>query len=168
MVARSPIAFEGLFDSWPSGVFAPPPGAEDDEEMIHAVLIFNNSGRPRLSRFYTPMAGGSGAEQRALRLIFSLVSRRPEKAANFADAPELQPLLASFVGAGPPAAAPKPAPFDGEPDASVDTCPLRIIYRQFATLYFVFVVDAAESELGILDLIQVGIFPHDSDSYLLI
>lgn len=131
------------------------------------MLIFNNSGRPRLSRFYTPLAGGSGAEQRALRLIYSLVSRRPDKAANFADAPELEPLLASFVGAGPPAAAPKPVPFDdadvdvdvhtgAAPAAStVDTCPLRIIYRQFATLYFVFVVDAAESELGILDLIQV-------------
>ncbi|CAG8455260.1 13891_t:CDS:2 [Ambispora leptoticha] len=31
----------------------------------------------------------------------------------------------------------------------------RIIYRHYATLYFVFVVDEAESELGILDLIQV-------------
>ena len=31
----------------------------------------------------------------------------------------------------------------------------KIIYRHYATLYFVFVVDASESELGILDLIQV-------------
>ncbi|KAJ1880647.1 Sigma-adaptin 3A [Coemansia sp. RSA 1722] len=31
----------------------------------------------------------------------------------------------------------------------------RIIYRHYATLFFVFVVDASESELGILDLIQV-------------
>lgn len=30
-----------------------------------------------------------------------------------------------------------------------------MIYRHYATLYFVFVVDEAESELGILDLIQV-------------
>ncbi|EGF82035.1 hypothetical protein BATDEDRAFT_23280 [Batrachochytrium dendrobatidis JAM81] len=30
-----------------------------------------------------------------------------------------------------------------------------IIYRHYATLYFVFVADASESELGILDLIQV-------------
>jgi len=29
------------------------------------------------------------------------------------------------------------------------------VYRNYATLYFVFVVDGAESELGILDLIQV-------------
>lgn len=31
----------------------------------------------------------------------------------------------------------------------------RVIYRHYATLYFVFVVDESESELGILDLIQV-------------
>ena len=31
----------------------------------------------------------------------------------------------------------------------------KIIYRHYATLYFIFVVDGSESELGILDLIQV-------------
>merc|ERR1712125_25339 len=31
----------------------------------------------------------------------------------------------------------------------------KIIYRHFATLYFIFVADTAESELGVLDLIQV-------------
>ncbi len=31
----------------------------------------------------------------------------------------------------------------------------RVIYRHYATLYFIFVVDGSESELGILDLIQV-------------
>ena len=30
-----------------------------------------------------------------------------------------------------------------------------LIYRHYATLYFVFAVDSSESELGILDLIQV-------------
>ena len=34
----------------------------------------------------------------------------------------------------------------------------RLIYRHYATLYFVFCVDSSESELGILDLIQVRIF----------
>lgn len=33
----------------------------------------------------------------------------------------------------------------------------RVVYRNYATLYFVFVVDGAESELGILDLIQVSV-----------
>ena len=31
----------------------------------------------------------------------------------------------------------------------------KIIYRHYATLYFILVVDGSESELGILDLIQV-------------
>ena len=31
----------------------------------------------------------------------------------------------------------------------------KIVYRHYATLYFVFLVDSSESELGILDLIQV-------------
>ena len=34
----------------------------------------------------------------------------------------------------------------------------RLIYRHYATLYFVFCVDSNESELGILDLIQVSLF----------
>ena len=35
-------------------------------------------------------------------------------------------------------------------------CPdQRIVYRHYATLYFCFIVDQQESELGILDLIQV-------------
>lgn len=32
---------------------------------------------------------------------------------------------------------------------------IKVIYRNYATLYFVFIVDDQESELGILDLIQV-------------
>lgn len=31
----------------------------------------------------------------------------------------------------------------------------KLIYRHYATLYFVFCVDQSESELGVLDLIQV-------------
>merc|ERR1712124_110954 len=38
----------------------------------------------------------------------------------------------------------------------------KIIYQHFATLYFIFVVDGAESELGILDLIQVFVQALDS------
>ena len=39
----------------------------------------------------------------------------------------------------------------------------RIVYRQYATLFFIFAIDASESELGILDLIQArasGPPPH--------
>ena len=38
----------------------------------------------------------------------------------------------------------------------------KIVYRHYATLYFVFVVDGNESELGILDLIQVFVEALDS------
>ncbi|KAJ2316678.1 Sigma-adaptin 3A [Coemansia sp. RSA 2702] len=38
---------------------------------------------------------------------------------------------------------------------SINGTDTRIIYRHYATLYFVFVTDLSESELGILDLIQV-------------
>lgn len=38
---------------------------------------------------------------------------------------------------------------------------MKVIYRHYATLYFVFVVDSSESELGILDLIQVCCFMRD-------
>lgn len=39
--------------------------------------------------------------------------------------------------------------------ATSDWGPFKIIYRHYATLYFIFAVDQQESELGILDLIQV-------------
>jgi AP-3 complex subunit sigma len=38
----------------------------------------------------------------------------------------------------------------------------KIIYRHFASLFFVMIVDSSESELGILDLLQV--FVHVMDS----
>jgi AP-3 complex subunit sigma len=66
--------------------------------------------------------------------IFSLISSRPPGLCNFLDAPELKAFL------GPKG--------DGDERWTV-------VYRNYATLYFVFVIDAAESELGILDLIQV-------------
>ena len=38
----------------------------------------------------------------------------------------------------------------------------KLIYRHYATLYFVFCVDQSESELGVLDLIQVrSIYTHE-------
>lgn len=58
--------------------------------------------------------------------IYSLVSKRPDTVCNFLEGSKLL--------------------------GGKDT---RVIYRHYATLYFVFVVDESESELGILDLIQV-------------
>jgi len=99
--------------------------------MIHAVLIFNTSGVSRLTKFYTPLHQST---QSVVQKIFSLVNTRPAGLCNFLDAPELE----EFLG------------FKGDADER-----WRVVYRSYATLYFVFVVDGAESELGILDLIQV-------------
>lgn len=65
-------------------------------------------------------------QQALVQEIFSLVSKRPDTACNFLEGSKLL--------------------------GGKDT---RVIYRHYATLYFVFVVDESESELGILDLIQV-------------
>jgi len=98
--------------------------------MIHAVLIFNTSGVARLTKFYTPLHQSS---QTLVQKIFSLICSRPLGLCNFLDAPELEAFL-------------------GRKEAGERW---QVVYRNYATLYFVFVVDGAESELGILDLIQV-------------
>ncbi|CAG8738278.1 26580_t:CDS:2, partial [Dentiscutata erythropus] len=67
-----------------------------------------------------------GTQQALLQEIYSLVSKRPDTACNFLEGSQML--------------------------GGKDT---RVIYRHYATLYFVFVVDESESELGILDLIQV-------------
>lgn len=101
---------------------------------IASVLIINNYGKPRLATFYPPVS--TSRQQLLIRTIFRLVSNRPNgELCNFLDAPELKTLL----------------PTSGSP-AQQD---LRVVYRHYATLWFVLVVDQNESELGILDLIQV-------------
>ncbi|EPQ60987.1 Adaptor protein complex sigma subunit [Gloeophyllum trabeum ATCC 11539] len=99
--------------------------------MIHAVLIFNTSGVPRLTKFYSPIHHSS---QTLVQRIFSLICTRPAGLCNFLDAPELEEFLGK---------------------KSHEDERLRVVYRSYATLHFVFLVDASESELGILDLIQV-------------
>ncbi|KAJ3576125.1 hypothetical protein NP233_g625 [Leucocoprinus birnbaumii] len=120
--------------------------------MIHAVLIFNTSGVARLTKFYTPLHQSS---QTLIQKIFSLVISRPATLCNFLDAPELEAYL------GPKTVKKKTegangggADWSGSSGLEEDE-KWRVVYRNYATLYFVFVVDGAESELGILDLIQV-------------
>eukprot|EP00742_Colponemidia_sp_Colp-10_P007467 GILJ01008044.1.p1 GENE.GILJ01008044.1~~GILJ01008044.1.p1 ORF type:complete len:161 (+),score=25.63 GILJ01008044.1:52-534(+) len=64
-------------------------------------------------------------QQEIVRGLFNLISKRSSTACSFVED-------ASFFG----------------PET-------KIIYRHFSTLFFVFAVDSAESELGVLDLIQV-------------
>ncbi|XP_041041936.1 AP-3 complex subunit sigma-1 isoform X3 [Carcharodon carcharias] len=92
--------------------------------MIKAILIFNNHGKPRLSKFYERYS--EDTQQQIIRETFHLVSRRDENVCNFLEGGML-----------------------------IGGADNKLIYRHYATLYFVFCVDSSESELGILDLIQV-------------
>ena len=65
-------------------------------------------------------------QQQVVKDIFGVLSARQENSSSFADA------SSCF----------------GVPGA-------RIVYRQYATLYFIMVIDSNESELSVLDLIQV-------------
>ncbi|KAL9934621.1 hypothetical protein V8E36_006396 [Tilletia maclaganii] len=138
--------------------------------MIISVLVFNNHAKVRLSKFYTPLLLSPARQQALVHRIYQLVSRRTDSACNFLDAPELDALLPHSRpavgdlanGTGTSGAASKAAG-TAKAGASLTSSRevltgddrLRVIYRHYATLYFVFVVDASESELGILDLIQV-------------
>ncbi|KAJ2799926.1 Sigma-adaptin 3A [Coemansia guatemalensis] len=68
----------------------------------------------------------ASAQQDILREIHALVAKRPDTLCNFL-----------------------------EGSRSIGGSDTRIVYRHYATLYFVFVADMSESELGIMDLIQV-------------
>ncbi|XP_065886299.1 AP-3 complex subunit sigma-1-like isoform X2 [Dysidea avara] len=65
-------------------------------------------------------------EQQIIREIFHMVSKRDD-------------LVCNFLEGG----------------SKLGTGDFKLVYRHYATLYFVFCVDSSESELGILDLIQV-------------
>lgn len=65
-------------------------------------------------------------QQRVIRKVFQQVAQRPDSFCNY--------LEGSI------------------PEWGDNT---KIIYRHYATLYFIFAVDSQESDLGILDLIQV-------------
>ncbi|RMZ77837.1 hypothetical protein DV737_g4170, partial [Chaetothyriales sp. CBS 132003] len=100
--------------------------------MINAVLVFNNNGQPRLTKFYTQL--DTATQQSLLSQIFALVSARPAAACNFLPLP---PLLA-------------PNSNSTSPDV-----PTQITYRHYATLYFILISTSTESPLALLDFIQV-------------
>ncbi|KAI4241782.1 MAG: hypothetical protein L6R40_004328 [Gallowayella cf. fulva] len=107
--------------------------------MINAVLVFNNSGQPRLTKFYTQL--DTSVQQRLISEIFTLVSNRPASACNFLPLP---PLLA-----------PPPSASSSSEHTSHSDTPTSITYRHYATLYFILISTSTESPLALLDLIQV-------------
>ncbi|KAB8345886.1 hypothetical protein FH972_022941 [Carpinus fangiana] len=102
--------------------------------MINAVLVFNNAGQPRLTKFYTQL--DTSVQQRLISEIFTLVSHRPASSCNFLPLP---PLLASSSSST-----------TGPSDS-----PSLVTYRHYATLYFIIISTSTESPLALLDLIQV-------------
>ena len=93
--------------------------------LSRSILIINNSGKPRLVKFYEQFT--EAVQQAIVRETFSLLSKRSDSVCNFLEGGSVSAL-------------------------GKDT---RLVYRHYATLFFVFAVDGSESELGILDLIQV-------------
>ena len=93
--------------------------------MIKGIIIVNNYGNPRLVKFYQTVAT-EAQQQTVIRRIFQQVSRRPDTFCNYLEG--TVPEWGTHI---------------------------KLIYRHYATLYFVFAVDEQESDLGILDLIQV-------------
>ncbi|KAL9089117.1 MAG: hypothetical protein Q9165_005930 [Trypethelium subeluteriae] len=105
--------------------------------MINAVLVFNNNGQPRLTKFYTHL--DTSTQQRLISEIFTLVANRPSSSCNFLPLP---PLLAS-------------ASTSTSVSSSPSDTPSLITYRHYATLYFIVISTSTESPLALLDLIQV-------------
>jgi len=99
--------------------------------MIKAILIVNNHGKPRLTKFYEKFS--EDKQQQIIRECFTLVSKRPNHVCNFLEG------------------------------GSVWSKNDKLIYRHYATLYFIFCVDGSESELGILDLVQVFVESLDKN-----
>eukprot|EP00898_Chlorokybus_atmophyticus_P002680 jgi/Chlat1/3412/Chrsp23S03750 len=93
--------------------------------MIRAVVVVNGQGKPRLTRFYHPSLHSSAQQQNLVRLVYSALSARTNG-------------MCCIVQ-----------------DAATFGPGIRVVYRHYATLFLAFVVDAAESDLAILDMIQV-------------
>jgi AP-3 complex subunit sigma len=109
--------------------------------VVNAVLIINNAGKPRLSKFYEPYPP-THIRTALVQQIFHLLQPRPDDLCNFVDIPNGPATLHQGK--------------TGRAGVTLTSdSSLRVVYRHYATLYFCFVVDEAESELGILDLIQV-------------
>lgn len=114
--------------------------------MIKAVVICNTSGKPRLIKFYdetvspTFVICGKFLRLKSKNKSFS-VKHSPFSISGpiaLAIFLKLQRLFPNCIMS-----------FYRRHDL------YRIIYRQYSTIYIIFCVDFAESELGILDLIQV-------------
>uniref|UniRef100_A0A7S0CA04 AP complex subunit sigma n=1 Tax=Proboscia inermis TaxID=420281 RepID=A0A7S0CA04_9STRA len=101
--------------------------------MIKGIIIVNNHGKPRLTKFYQSVKS-EAQQQSVIRQVYQQVANRPDSFCNF-----LEGIIPEW----------------GDN--------IKLIYRHYATLFFVFAVDKQESDLGILDLIQVFVEALDKN-----
>lgn len=100
------------------------------------ILIFtivNKKCQPRLVKFYTPV--DLPKQKLLLKQVYDLISQRNTD------------FQSSFLVTPPSLLDNSQGNVNGNND-------IQIIYKNYATLYFTFIVDEQESELAILDLIQ--------------
>ncbi|CAB4256592.1 similar to Saccharomyces cerevisiae YJL024C APS3 Small subunit of the clathrin- associated adaptor complex AP-3, which is involved in vacuolar protein sorting [Maudiozyma barnettii] len=106
--------------------------------MIHSVLIFNKKCQPRLVKFYTPV--DLPKQKLLLEQVYELISQRnTDFQSSFLVTPP------SLLDTGNNTT---------KNNGNDDDGAIQIIYKNYATLFFTFIVDEQESELAILDLIQ--------------
>ncbi|GKY95846.1 hypothetical protein MPSEU_000545200 [Mayamaea pseudoterrestris] len=113
--------------------------------MIKGIIIVNNHGKPRLVKFYRPVES-EAVQQSVIRRIFNQVTSRPDAFCNYCETM----VCPEWGGGGNP----NDDDNDNDSSNSYDDSS-KLIYRHYATLYFCVCVDRQESDLGILDLIQV-------------
>jgi AP-3 complex subunit sigma len=92
---------------------------------------------------------------RLVRDIFSLLSKRSDGVCNFVEGGGC--VRRAAADGGRPTAGRRGGEGTGPVARRLGTWgkEVKLVYRHYATLYFVFAVDKQESELGILDLVQV-------------
>ncbi|ETO20693.1 hypothetical protein RFI_16524 [Reticulomyxa filosa] len=149
--------------------------------MIKGILIINNHGKVRLSRFYAKIS--QQKQQQIVRDVFAIVSKRSDAVCNFVEpSKSWQEKYRKLISIGSILSFfsfffffrgqklykklnRSDDKIDPKKDSQVQKVKeerelseffdSKLIYRHYATLFFVFLVDQSESELGILDLIQV-------------
>jgi AP-3 complex subunit sigma len=122
--------------------------------MINAVLVFNNAGQPRLTKFYTQLE--TSVQQRLISEIFTLVANRPNSACNFLPYVYLHICLettTNVIISLPPLL--QQSSKSSTPTTPHNDTPSLVTYRHYATLYFIVISTSTESPLALLDLIQV-------------
>ena len=111
--------------------------------MIKGIIIVNNYGNPRLVKFYQGVPS-EVVQQSVIRRVYQQVSSRPDSFCNYLEGHDIPEWNNNSFN-----------DIYNNTTSTNDNNNIKLIYRHYATLYFVFAVDSQESDLGILDLIQV-------------